>query len=465
MTSRIHHTLVVVRWAAMALLLIVGGIALGMGARSVLLPLLPMKLAMQLGLDHSMQPSGGAESGRDVVFWKSSMIPNFVSPQPGLDPMGMDLIPVYRDELSEEKYITLAPEVMTNIGLRTERVKQSLSQNSVRTFGQVEYAEPLLGDVTLKVEGWVEEILVDFVGQRVERGQPLFRVYSPDLVTAQQEYLLGHLGQASANDRPGAELPQLDTVLSAHDKLRYWNVPESELLEIQRTGKAKRTITFESPFQGWVIEKHAYQGIHMMPGKVFYRIADLSTVWMYVYVYEYQLPRVQAGQPARLTLPFLPGEVFRGKVIYVYPDVDPKTRQIRARLEFPNPDQHLKPGMFADVEVLDASAQPRLVVPLDAVIYTGQQKDVDGISRRVGVAYVQVEPAKLEPREVTLGEDVQGGQVRVLDGLKANEEVVVSGQFLLDSERRVKEANLRMLTQTGKQSDSTHAHPEATHDR
>jgi multidrug efflux pump subunit AcrA (membrane-fusion protein) len=121
--------------------------------------------------------------------------------------------------------------------------------------------------------------------------------------------------------------------------------------------------------------------------------------------------------------------------------------------------------MFADVEVLDAGAQPQLVVPLDAVIYTGRQKDVDGVSRRVGVAYVQVEPAKLEPREVILGEDVQGGQVRVLDGLKANEEVVVSGQFLLDSERRVKEANLRMLTQTGNQSKPTHAHPEATHDR
>jgi multidrug efflux pump subunit AcrA (membrane-fusion protein) len=213
-------------------------------------------------------------------------------------------------------------------------------------------------------------------------------------------------------------MPRLDTVISAHDKLRLWDVPESEIQEIQRTGKTKKAVTFESPFQGWVIEKHAYQGMHMMPGSVFYRIADFSTVWVYVSIYEYQLAHVRAGQSARLTLPFRLGEVFEGKVIYVYPDVDAKTRQIQVRLEFTNPDLHMKPGMYADVEILDVSPQPQLVVPLDAVIYTGRQKEVDGLARRVGFAYVQIEPGKFEPREVTLGEDVQDGQVRVNDGLK-----------------------------------------------
>ncbi len=457
MTTRMHHTLRTVRWTVIFVPLVIVGLALGIGARTALLPLLPMKLRMRLGEQHAMQPSSGAANGRNVVFWKSSMIPNFVSPKPGMDPMGMELIPVYRDELSAEKYITLTPAVMQNVGLRTQRVVQTQAEQAVRTMGQVEYAEPLLGDVTLKVDGWVEELLVDFVGQRVERGQPLLRLYSPDLVTAQEEYLITR----QMDVRPGGRtelMPRLDTVISAHDKLRLWDVPESEIQEIQRTGKTKKAVTFESPFQGWVIEKHAYQGMHMMPGSVFYRIADFSTVWVYVSIYEYQLAHVRAGQSARLTLPFRLGEVFEGKVIYVYPDVDAKTRQIQVRLEFTNPDLHMKPGMYADVEILDVSPQPQLVVPLDAVIYTGRQKEVDGLARRVGFAYVQIEPGKFEPREVTLGEDVQDGQVRVIDGLKENDMVVVSGQFLLDSERRVKDANLKMLTQTFNESEPTHEH-------
>jgi len=457
MASRKHHTLGVVRWAAMVLLLVIVGMALGMGARAFLLPLLPMKLRMLLDEHHAMQPSGGAPTGRDVAFWKSSMIPNFVSPKPGMDPMGMELIPVYRDELSKETNITLTSAVMQNVGVRTQRVVQAQAEQAVRTMGQVEYAEPLLGDVTLKVDGWVEELLVDFVGQRVERGQPLFRLYSPDLVSAQKEYLISRQKEAVPGERPEI-IPRLNTVFSAHDKLRFWDVPESEIQDIQRTGKTKKAVTFESPFQGWVIEKHAYQGMYMMAGTVFYRIADLSTVWVYVYIYEYQLPHVRAGQPARLTLPFRPGEVFEGKVIYVYPDVDTKTRQIRVRLEFTNPDLRMKPGMYADVEILDVGSQPQLVVPLDAVIYTGQQKKADGLTWRVGFAYVQNEPGKFETREVTLGEDLQDGQVRVIDGLQENDMVVVSGQFLLDSERRVKEANLRMLTQTSSQSEPTHEH-------
>lgn len=448
----------VARLAAVVLALLLVGVGLGIAARAVLVPLLPMKLRMQLNEHQVIQSSSGAEAGRDVAFWKSSMIPNFVSPRPGKDPMGMKLIPVYRDELSAEKYLMLRPTVVQNIGLRTQPVVRTQAETAVRTIGQVEYAEPLLGDVTLKVDGWVEELLVDFVGQHVEQGQPLFRLYSPDLVTAQEEFLISLQDRTPPTERPAIAIGSIDTVLSAHDKLRYWDVPESEIEDVQRIGQPKKAVTFQSPFQGWVIEKHAFRGMHMMPGTVFYRIADLSSVWVYVYLYEYQLPRVHTGQPARLTLPFRPGEVFEGKVVYVYPDVDEKTRQIRARLEFPNPDLRLKPGMYADVEILDVAPQPQLVVPLDAVIYTGKQIEVDGVTRRVGFAYVQLKPGKFESREVTLGDDVQGGQTSVINGLKQNELVVVAGQFLLDSERRVKEANLRMLTQKSSQSGATDEH-------
>ena len=183
----------------------------------------------------------------------------------------------------------------------------------------------------------------------------------------------------------------------------------------------------------------------MAPGTRFYRIADLSTIWVYVTIYEYQLPRVEVGQPVRLELPYRPGEVFRGKVIYVYPYVDPKTRQIRVRLEFPNPELMLKPEMYADVEIEEPAGESSLLVPRDAVIDVGRRERIEGVERRVGYAYVRVGPGRFEPRLVAIGEEVEGGRLQVLSGLTEGEEVVVSGQFQLDSERKVKEANLRMF--------------------
>lgn len=439
----------VARYLILVVLLVAAGLGLGMGLREVLRPLLPTWLAQAVGEKAAATPEGGeaAEPGREIAFWKSSMIPNFVSPKPGVDPMGMDLIPVYVDELAGEHFVTLSPAQMENIGLRTATVRREEAERAVRTVGQVDYAEPRLGDVTLKVEGWVEQLLVDYVGQRVEKGQPLFRFYSPELVTAQEELLLD---RRLGTEGQGAEAP---VIYSAYDKLRYWDVPDDEIDAIRRAGKTKKAITFRSPFSGWVIEKHAYEGMHMKAGTPFYRIADLSTVWVYVYIYEYQLPSVQMGQPARLTLPFLPGEVFEGKVIYVYPNVDPKTRQIRVRLEFPNPELKLKPQMYANVEISAGRGQ-QTAVPLDAVIYTGDNEVVGNQPRRQGYAYVPVEPGKFEPRRVVLGEDLEGGRVGILSGLEDGEKVVVAGQFLLDAERKTQEANLRMFT-TGQKDQTT----------
>ena len=371
------------------------------------------------------------------------MIPNFVSPKPGLDPMGMDLIPVYADELAEEQFVTLSADQMENIGLRTTTVAQSDAERVVRSVGRVDYAEPLLTDVTLKVGGWIEDLPVNYVGQRVEKGQPLFRLYSPDLVSAQEEYLL----QVQAS--PGSRSALGQTAFNAYDKLRYWDVPEDEIQAIRQSGHAKKSITFRSPRSGWVIEKNAFEGMYMKPGTRFYRIADLSKVWVYVYVYEYQLAWLRVGQSARLTLPFRPGEVFEGKVVYIYPHVDSRTRQIRVRLEFPNPQMHLKPEMYGDVEIAAESGR-RIAVPSDAVIYIGAEKKWEDKPRRAGFAYVEIEPGKFEAREVVLGEDLEGGKVEVLSGLKDGQHVVVVGQFLLDTDRKVKQTNLAMFTQGSK---------------
>ena len=244
--------------------------------------------------------------------------------------------------------------------------------------------------------------------------------------------------------------PRGQDVFDAYDKLRYWDVPEDEIEAIRSAGHAKKSITFRSPFSGWVIEKSAFEGMYMKPGMRFFRIADLSTVWVYVYVYEYQLPWLKVGQPARLTLPFRPGQVFEGKVVYIYPHVDSRTRQIRVRLEFANPQLELKPEMYGNVEISTQSGQ-RMAVPLDAIIYTGAEKAWQGSPHRAGFAYVQVEPGKFEAREVVFGQDLEEGKVEVLSGLKDGEQVVVDGQFLLDSERKVKQANLAMFTK-GKKS-------------
>jgi len=374
------------------------------------------------------------------------MIPNFVSPKPGVDPMNMDLMPVYMDELSDESLITLSHEVTHNMGLRTVSVEFGAASRVVRTVGEVDYAEPLLGDVTLKVGGWVEELYVDFVGQRVTKGQPLFAVYSPEVYSAVEEYLIS-LQDTLPQRRPGGISLRTNDLFPAYDKLRFWDVPESEIERSRQPGRRSKTITFESPFDGWVIEKHAFRGMYMEPGSRYYRIADLSTMWVYVTIFEYQLADIHPGQTARLSLPYRPGEVFEGKVIYIYPYVDPKTRQIRVRLEFPNPDLLLKPAMYADVKLETPLAGKQVLVPQDAVIDIGTQKEIDGELRHVGYAYVKVGEGKFEPREVALGEELEGGRLQILAGLKPGEEVVVSGQFQLDSERRVKEANLAMLMQ------------------
>ncbi len=441
--SGLRRCVALVRPTATWLLVLLLGTGLGMAIKSWLLPQLPPSVARSLGMPEPAQQErqSAAQSGREVAFWKSSMIPNFVSPKPGVDPMNMALIPVYVDELRNEQFITLSHDVMRNMGIRTVPVHSGSASRVLRTIGNVDYAEPLLGDVTLKIGGWVEDLFVDFVGKRVKKGQPLFKVYSRELFVAEVEYLID-LKTAPSDNRLS---PVAGSVLSAYNKLQYWDVPESEIQKLKKRGHPMKAVTFESPFDGWVIDKHAFRGMYMKAGAPYYRIADLSRMWVYVTIFEYQLPRVHLGQTVRLSTPYRPGEVIEGKVIYIYPYVDPKTRQIRVRLEFPNPDLHLKPEMYADVEIDLPLPGKQVIVPQDAVINFGATKQVQGKQVRVGFAYVMVEPGKFEPREVQLGEELAGGRLQILSGLKPGDNVVVSGQFQLDSERKVKESNLAMF--------------------
>ncbi len=427
----------------------IAGLLVGTAIRAWLVPRLPASVGRIFGVSESKQDGAAGDGDREIAFWKSTMIPNFVSPKPGVDPMNMELVPVYMDELTKESYISIGHEVARNMGIRTVPVRSSSATRVIRTVGEVDYAEPLLGDVTLKIGGWVEELFVDYVGQRVKKGDPLFTIYSPDLFSTVEEYLLS-LKREQAPQRPSRFAFQSSDIFSAYLKLRYWDVPESEIDRFKREGNPVKTVQFKSPFDGWVIEKHAFPGMYMKPGERFYRIADLSKMWVYVTIFEYQLRDVQVGQTAKLSFPFRPGETFEGKVIYIYPFVDPKTRQIRVRLEFPNPNLELKPAMYADVTLESTIPGKHLLVEQDGIINIGKRKTVDGVSRPIGQAYVMIEPGKFEAREVVIGEELEGGQLQVLGGLKPGEQVVVSGQFQLDSERRIKEANLAMLLESRK---------------
>lgn len=300
-----------------------------------------------------------------------------------------------------------------------------------------DYDETGVRDVNIKVSGWIEKLYVDYLGQEVEAGQPLFEMYSPDLYAAQQEYLLAYDNQ----DRIGAEfLPDAaagarDLLEAARIKLEYFDVTAQQIEALQRSGKPAKTMTIVSPHRGVVIAKHANEGMRVDPGMQVYRIADLSKVWVMVTLYEYQLPFVAMGQPAVMTLPYIPGRTFEGKVIYIYPYLDEKTRQVIFRLEFDNPTGLLKPGMYANIKLQSTLAPQSTLVPRAAVMDTGKRR----------IAYVSLGEGRFEPREVQVGVETDDGLIEILDGLMPGEMVVTSGQFLLDSEANIREALAKMI--------------------
>ncbi|MFO7713033.1 efflux RND transporter periplasmic adaptor subunit, partial [Desulfosarcina sp.] len=290
-----------------------------------------------------------------------------------------------------------------------------------------------LYSVNTKFNGWIETLHVDFLGERVEKGQPLFDIYSPDLLTAQQEYLIALQQQKGLN---GTARKGDNRLLDAsRTRLAYWDLTDEQIAHLEAAGEIQKTITIFSPASGVVIKKAALKGHYVKAGEHQYEIADLSTVWVDVDIYEYELPWVHKGMPAEMDLAYTPGKRYSGEVLFIYPYLDPKTRTARLRLSFPNPDDNLKPGMYANVYLHNTLPGERLVVPQEAVIDSGVRKRVF-VSRGKG---------KFEPREVTLGVEGNDYTFEVIDGLEEGDEIVLSGQFLFDSESRLKEAIAKML--------------------
>jgi RND family efflux transporter MFP subunit len=368
---------------------------------------------------------------RKVKHYKSTMNPGEVSPGPAKDSMGMDMVPVYEDEAAaaESSAITIDPVTMQNMNLLTGLVTRGPLRRVVRTVGAVDFDETALTEVTTKFKGWVEKLYVDSTGQQVHRGDPLFDIYSPELYSAQVEYLLA-LNQPTNLSGTGAQALQS----SALAKLKFLDVPDEQIAQISKDGQARKTLRINAPRDGIVAEKMVVAGQMVEAGMKLYRLADLGTVWVQSQIYEQDLSLVRLGQEATVSLSYLPDRKFRGRVTYVYPTVDEKTRTAKVRMEFHNPGYFLKPGMFTTVE-LDAEVSPAaLLVPDSAVLRSGENNTV----------FVALEGGKFEPRTVALGLRAEGNLYQVLSGLSEGERVVTSGQFMLDSESQLREAIQKM---------------------
>jgi Cu(I)/Ag(I) efflux system membrane fusion protein len=380
------------------------------------------------------------KTGKKIKYWVAPMNPSYIRDKPGKSPMGMDLVPVYEEEGEQKEpasTIRIDPVTMQNMGVRMGRVERKTLVKNIRTVGNVIYDETKIFTVNTKFSGWIEKLYVDFVGDAVKKGQPLFEIYSPDLVTAQEEYLLALEQYHRLSDASYPRVRQVAEGLlkASRTRLQYWDLTDEQIDQIRSSGKIRKTLTVYSPATGVVTKKSAFEGHFVKQGEMQYEIVNLATVWVDVDIYEYELPWVKKGMPAEMELAYIPGKHFKGKVLFIYPYLETKTRTATLRLEFVNPNYELKPGMYADIFLKSTVAKNALVVPQEAVIFSGMRR----------IVYISLGEGKFEPREIKLGLEGNANEYQVLDGLKAGEEIVLSAQFMLDSESRLQEAIQKML--------------------
>ncbi len=369
-----------------------------------------------------------------LLFYRNPMGLPDTSPNPKKDPMGMDYVPVYEDEGDAEpasaNQLKISADKVQKLGVKTEAAAMRVLDKSVRAAGRIEPDERRTYTVAPKFEGYVEKLFVNATGQGVSKGQPLFEVYSPDLVSAQREYAIASQGArtlANAGEDSQKSIQQLADASLA--RLRNWDISEEQVKELARTGSTKRSLTFRSPVSGIVTEKKAVQGMRFIPGESLYQITDLSSVWIVADVFEQDIAMVRTGARAKVKVNAYPDKVFEGAVSYIYPTLNAETRTMPVRVELANPGLLLKPGMFAEVDVPMGAKAKVLTVPISAVIDSGKRQ----------IVLVQLGEGRFEPREVKVGAR-SDNYLEVFDGIKDGEQVVVSANFLIDAESNLKAA-------------------------
>ena len=381
--------------------------------------------------------TAGAEAPKEArkpLYYRNPMGLPDTSPVPKKDPMGMDYIPVFAGEDADSGSpagLKFSTEKIQKLGVKTEAAQRQALDRTIRAAGRVEPDERRVYAISPKFEGYVERLHVNATGQPVGKGQALFEVYSPELVSAQREYAIAAQGVESLKtagaDSSLAGMRQLAE--SSLQRLKNWDISEAQVKALAESGTTKRTLTFRSPVAGIVTEKKALQGMRFMPGEALYQVADLSAVWVVADVFEQDIAKVKTGARAAVRIDAYPGKTFEGKVAYVYPTLNAATRTIPVRIELPNPGLLLKPAMFAQVEVQAPAGGETVTIPTSAVIDSGTRQ----------IAIVALGEGRFEPREVKLGTRSEA-RVEVIDGIREGEAVVIAANFLIDAESNLKAA-------------------------
>jgi RND family efflux transporter MFP subunit len=379
---------------------------------------------------------------RKILYYRNPMGLPDTSPTPKKDQMGMDYIAVYEGEDQAEgptdpaaaRQIRISTEKIQKLGVRSERAELRSLDRTIRVAGRIEPDERKVYAISPKFEGYVERLYVNVTGQPVSKGQALFEVYSPELVSAQREYAIAAQGLESLKDAESqAQTGMKDLAAASLQRLKNWDISAEQVKALSQSGEAKRTLTFRSPVSGIVTEKKALQGMRFMPGEALYQVADLSSVWVVADVFEQDVGLIKIGARAKVRINAYPDKLFEGTVSYVYPTLNAATRTVPVRLELANPGLLLKPAMFAQVEITELRAVAGkgtvVTVPLSAVIDSGTRQ----------IVLVQLDEGRFEPREVRLGAR-SDSHVEVIEGIKDGEAVVVAANFLIDAESNLKAA-------------------------
>ena len=394
------------------------GFFIALGTTALLASILALLWLDPQGVRSRILPAANqfsASSGTAAMALNSTG-PQPAQPSPSSEP---NLVPV-----------TLTPQRMQSIGVKTGVVEYKQVHDEIRTTGNIEPDEKRLAEVQVRFAGWIQKVYVDATFQKVSQGQPLLTIYSPELVATENEYLLARQNREflAKSTVPGVASGADNLLTSATERLKQWGIPEREIDELEQSGKVKRELAIDSPVSGFITERNALPNMYVQPGTKLYSVADLSAVWVYAQVFQNDLGRINVGDAASITVDSYPGRIFSGRVGFIWPQIDQTTRTAKVRLEIPNPEMKLSLGMFVNV-LVNVALGRQLAIPETGVFQSGVRQ----------IAFVEHSGGYFEPREIELGARA-GDDVVVTKGLKAGEHIVTSANFLIDSESQLQAA-------------------------
>ena len=405
------------------------------------IPVVPVTLlASLLASVLTLVPSPGmTEEEKEILYWVAPMDPSYRRDKPGKSPMGMDLVAVYANNMAagdDVGAIRISPAVVQNLGVRTQQAELSQLWRGIDTVGYVDYDESKVSHIHLRTEGWIEKLAVESEGGRFKKGDFLFDVYSPKLVNAQEE-----LVTALSSGNKGL-------IRASKERLSALGISATQIKQLQKTKKVKQRISIYAPQDGVVSDLPIREGMFVKPAMTVMTLGDLSSVWLLAEIFERQSAWVEVGQLAEVSLSYLPGKTWQGKVEYIYPSLDPKTHTLKVRLRFDNPGEQLKPNMYANVKIFGGAKQDTIVIPLEGLIRSGREERV----------IIALGEGRFEARQVLAGIE-SGNYVEILNGVKAGESIVISGQFLIDSEASMRGSLIRMTGEMESAAGKTDGEP------